>query len=121
MATFEINGKEYELKLTYASVKRLNQIIEGGTYGIIGKAISGDLDAFPLFIHAALMHTKENFTVKTVEARIEELFDNGELTFEDVMKISDEVVTQSFFLKATVDKMLARNPEMKRAIEQLRG
>lgn len=121
MTTFEIDDKEFELKLTYASVKRLNNAIEGGAYGVIGKAISGDLDAFPVIVHAALLHTGENFSQKKVEGRIEELFNEGKLSFEDVVKISDKVVTQSFFFKATVEKMMAKNPEMKKALEQLRS
>lgn len=121
MTTFEINGKEYELKLTYKAIKYLNDAFEGGSYELIGRAIQGDIEAFPKIVHAGLFHTDEKFTYKAVEQRIEELIDNGELSLEDIAKISDKVVTQSFFYKATVDKLMKNNPEMKQALEQLRG
>lgn len=121
MATFEINGKEYELKLTYKAIQRLNNAFDGGSYEVIGKAIAGDFEAFPIIVHAGLLHTGENFTQKTVEKEIETLIDNERLSMEDVARICDAVVTQSFFYKATVEKLLSANPEMKKAIEQLRG
>lgn len=120
MAVFEIDGKEYELKLTYAGVKRLNGAFDGGAYEIIGKSLSGDLEAFPIIVHAALIHTGENFTQKTIDEQIEKLFDEGALSFEDVFKLCDEVVTQSGFFAPTVAKMAKKNPEMKAALEQLR-
>ena len=121
MATFEINGKEYELKLTYQAIKRLNNAFEGGSYEVIGKAIQGDFEAFPIIVHAALLHTGENISFKSVEKEIESLIDAEKLSMEDITKVCDEVVTQSFFYKTTVDKLMKANPEMKKALEQLRG
>lgn len=121
LVTFEINDKEYELKLTYKSIKYLNGNFKGGSYELIGKSIQGDIEAFPFIVHAGLFHTSENIAFKTVEERIEELVDNGELTQEDIAEISDKVVTQSGFFKATVDKIMKNNPEMKKGLEQLRG
>lgn len=121
MATFEINGKEYELKLTYQAIKRLNNAFEGGSYEVIGKAIQGDFEAFPIIVHAALLHTGENISLKAVEKEIESLIDNEKISMEDIAKVCDEVVTQSFFYRPTVDKMMKANPEMKQALEQLRG
>lgn len=121
MTMFEINEKEYELKLTYKAIKHLNKSFDGGSYELIGKAIQGDIEAFPLIVHAGLFHTGENIALKSVEERIGDLIDNGELSLEDIAKISDEVVTQSFFYKATVEKLMKNNPEMKTALEQLRG
>mgnify|MGYP001412454035 FL=1 len=119
MATFEIDGKEYELKITFESVKRLNKAFDGGSYELIGKAIAGDLDAFPLVIHAALIHTNEKFTIKKVEQAIEDLFEKEALSFEDIQKILIEVVTESFFYKPTVAKLMNQSPEMKAAYEQV--
>lgn len=119
MATFEIGGKEYDLKLNYAAVKRLNNLYEGGSFELIGKAMQGDFDTFPHIVHAALLHTGENFTLQTVEDAIGELIEAEKLSFDDVLRISNEVVTQSFFYKPTVDKMTKKNPEMKQALEQL--
>lgn len=121
MATFEIDGKEHELKLTYKAIKYLNGKFEGGSYELIGNAIQGDIVSFPLIVHAGLFHTGKDYTLKAVEERIEELIDNGELSLDGISKITDEVVTQSFFYKATVDKLIKNNPEMKKALDQLRG
>lgn len=121
MTTFEINGKEYELKLTYAGIKRLNNAFEGGSYEAIGKAIAGDFEAFPIIVHAGLLHTGENISQKAVEKEIEALIDSQKISMVDVAKICDEVVTQSFFYKETVEKLMKANPEMKKALEQLRG
>src|SRR5690606_24390804 len=119
MATFEIGGKEYELKLNYAAVKRLNNVHEGGSFELIGKAMQGDFETFPHIVHAALLHTGENFTLQTVEDAIGELVENEKLTLDDIMRLSNEVITQSFFYKPTVDKLAKQNPEMKKALDQL--
>lgn len=121
MATFEINGKEYELKITYAAVKRLNNVHEGGSFELIGKAMSGDFDTFPHIVHAGLIHTGENFTLQNVEDAIGELIENEKLSFDDIMRLSNEVITNSFFYKPTVDKLVKQNPEMKQTLEQLLG
>jgi|SRR5690625_256624 len=121
MITFEINGKEYELKLTYKSIKYLNGQFKGGSYELIGKALQGDFETFPYIVHAGLFHTDENIALKNVEERIENLINNGELSLEDIAIICDKVVTQSFFYKATVEKLMKNNPEMKKSLEQLRG
>lgn len=121
MITFEIDGKEYELKLTYQSIKRLNTAFDGGSYEVIGKAIAGDFEAFPIIVHSALLHTGENVSFKAVEKEIETLIDNEKISMEDVARICDSVVTQSFFYRATVEKLMKNNPEMKKALAQLRG
>src|SRR5690625_6912074 len=121
MATYEIDGKDDELKLTYKAIKYLNGKFEGGSYELIGNAIQGDIVSFPLIVHAGLFNTGKDYTLKSVEERVEELIDNGELTLEGISKITDEGITKRFFYKATVDKMMKNNPEMKKALEQLRG
>jgi|SRR5690625_1286928 len=121
MTMFEIDGKEYELKLTYKSIKYLNGLFDGGSYELIGKAIQGDIETFPLIVHAALFHTDENLPLSAVDEQVGELVDSGKLSLEDIGRICDEVVTQSFFYKATVEKILKNNPEMKKALDQLRG
>lgn len=119
MTTFEIDGKEYELKLTYASVARLNKAFEGGSYELIGKAIAGDFEAFPIILHAALLHTDENFSLAKIKGAIEDAFNNESISFEDMQKIANEVVSESFFYRPTIDKMMKQNPEMRKAYEQL--
>lgn len=119
MATFEINGKEYELKLTYAGVKLLNGVHEGGSFELIGKAMQGDFDTFPHIVHAALLHTEQNFSLNDVEQAIEEAFEKEALSLDEIIKVSNEVITKSFFYKPTIDKLTKQNPEMKQALDQL--
>ncbi|MED3649950.1 tail assembly chaperone [Heyndrickxia sporothermodurans] len=119
MARFEINGKDYELKLTYASVKHLDGLFEGGSLGVVGKAMSGDLNAFPHIVHAALFHTGENIALKDVEAAIEKLFEAEQLDLDVVLKLSNEVITESFFYKKTVTKLMAKNPEAMKELKEL--
>src|SRR5699024_3733193 len=118
MAVFNIDGKEFELRLTYKAVKHLNGLFEGGAYEIVGKAVSADLVASANDIHAALTRTGKYVAIKEVEHAIESAIDGAVLAFDDISKIPDQVVTQSFFLKATVTKMMERNPEMAKALKQ---
>lgn len=119
MANFTINGKEHELKLTYKGVKKLNGLYDGGAFAVLGKAMMGDLDTFPHIIQAALIHTDENYTLEAVEQAIDEAMDNESLDLDAIIRLSNEVVTQSFFYKATVNKLLADNKPAKKALEQL--
>lgn len=121
MATFEIDGKEYELKITFDAVKRLNKAFEGGSFEVIGSAIAGDFDAFPVIIHAALLHTKEGITLKAVNKAIEEAFESESLTLDDMLRIGNEVILESFFYKPTVTKLEAQRPEVAVALKQIRG
>lgn len=119
MANFTINGKEHELKLTYKGVKHLNALYSGGALDVVGKAIAGDLDTFPHIIQAALLHTGENYSIDTIEKAIDDATESEQLDFLGIMRLSNEVVTQSFFFKATVAKLLADNKQAKKAMEQL--
>lgn len=119
MTTFEIQGKEYELKLNFKAVKYLNGLYQGGAYELIAKAIMGDLDTFVHIVYAGLLHTEKNFSLKDVEKAIEELFEAQKLDQDAVTKICNAVVTDSFFYKPTLDKLLKDNPEAKKALEQL--
>jgi Phage tail assembly chaperone protein, TAC len=119
MALFEMNGKEYELKLDFKSVKHLNGLYEGGALELIGKAMQGDLETFVRIVHAGLIHTGEKFTYKDVEKAIEEAFEAGKLDMEYVLKTSNEVVTNSFFYKKMTDKILAKDPKAANALKEL--
>ncbi|MBM7600424.1 hypothetical protein JOC34_002815 [Virgibacillus halotolerans] len=119
MATFEIDGKEYDLKLTFPSVKYLNGQLQGGQMEVIGKALMADLEFFPHVVHAGLFHTDEKFTYKKVEKAIEKAFDDEKLDASDMMRISNEVVTDSFFYRKLTEKLLAESPEAAEALKKL--
>lgn len=119
MATFTINGKEHELKLAYKGVKRLNALYEGGTFELIGKAMMGDLDTFPYIVQASLMHTGEDYTLAQVEDAIDAAIEAEELDHSAILRLSNEVITQNFFYKATVAKLMAKNKAAGKALEDL--
>lgn len=122
MVTFEINGKEYELKLTFKSIKYLNKIYgadEGGALALVLHAVQGDIELFPHVIYAGLMHTGENFSYKTIEKAIEQAFEDEKIDLDYVIKTSNKVVTNSFFYRATAKKLLGDNEETERALKQL--
>lgn len=119
MAKFEIDGKEYDLKLTFESVNYLNGALKGGSYELIGKALAGDFETFPQIVYAGLLHTGEKITLKKVNDEIANKFANEELTLDYIQTTSNEVVSECFFYAPTVKKMLDKNPEMKKALEQI--
>lgn len=121
MATFIIDENEYEVKLDYKSVQRLNREFSGGALELVGLSLSGDLDAFPTILHAGLLHTDKNFTKKKINEEIEKAFENETLTFEYIHKLMNEVVTNSFFFRPTVNNMMKKNPEMKKELDNLLG
>ncbi|MFS0786063.1 tail assembly chaperone [Shouchella sp. 1P09AA] len=121
MSTIVLQGKEYELKLTMESVKYLNRVIQGGPMGIIGKAMMGDLEAFPQIVHAGLFHCEKEFSLKDVEAEIEQAMMNEQLDSDVIYKISNKVVTESFFFRNQAKKLVADNPEAAKALEMLRA
>lgn len=119
MATFEINGKEYELKLTFKAVAYLNGIVEGGSLGLIGKALQGDVEIFPHIIFAGLFHTGENIPLKDIEKAVDEAVSGEKLSFNDIYRISNELITKSFFYKETFQRVVSQQPEGKKVLEQL--
>lgn len=118
MANFEINGKEYELKLTYKGIKHLNSV-SGSALETVGKAMQGDADFFPHIIHACLISAGEKYTLKQVEAAVEDALESERLDLLEIMRQSNEIVTDSFFFKALVTKMLADKPEVKKQMDEL--
>ena len=119
MANFTINGKEHELKLTWDSVKYLNKIVEGGSLAVVGQALQGDPDLLPHVISAGLKHTGEAYTLADVEQEIELAVTEERLDFLEIMRLSNEVITESFFYKALVTKMLAENKDAKKQLDRL--
>lgn len=117
--SFEIDGKEYDLVLDYRGVKYLNKVYDGGSFELISKAIMGDLEAFPHILRAALIHTKMNFTLEQIEDRIGELMAEEKLDMQSVLKLSNQLVNDNFFYKATVAKLLKDSPEATELLKTL--
>lgn len=114
-----MNGKEHEVKLTWESVKYLNKVVEGGSLAVVGQALQGDLDLLPHVIHAGLKHTGENYKFADVEKAIELAVTEERLDFLEILRISNEVVSESFFYAPMVTKMLAKTKGAKEQIDSL--
>ncbi|GIN10221.1 hypothetical protein J26TS2_00880 [Shouchella clausii] len=121
MATFTMDGKEYELKLTYQGVTHLNDTVEGGSFGLIGKALMGDIGVFANIVHAGLMHHGKNFSFNEVKEEIADQIEKEKLDAQDIFRISNEVVTDSFFYKSQAEKLMADNPKAAEALRKLKA
>lgn len=119
MHTFEINGKEHELKLTLNSVKYLNGLNQGGAFSLIQKVMTGDIDTFVDVVFAGLFHTEKGYKKKDVEKAVEEAIVDEKLDLDTINRTSYGVVADSFFYKATVDKMFKEDPDAKKQVEAL--
>ena len=119
MYLFEIKGKEHELKITLASVKYLNGVKEGGAFSLIHSAITGDIETFIDIVFAGLFHTNEGYRKADVEEAIEQLIVEEKLDLDTINKTSYGVMAESFFYKATFNKMFATDPEAKKQIEEM--
>lgn len=119
MEMFEINDKEYELKLTLHSVKYLNKLYDGGAYALIQHALTGDIDTFIAIVHAGLFHTEEGFKLADIEKAIDEGIENEVIDLDLINRTSYGVVAESFFYKKTLDKMFKHDPEAREQIEAL--
>lgn len=119
MANFKINGKEHELKLTWLGVKYLNKVTEGGALAVVGQAMQGDADLFPHVISAALKHTELNHSLEDVDIAIGQAIEEERLDFLGIMRLSNEVISESFFYKTVVAKLMAENKDSKKALDKL--
>ncbi len=96
---FEIEGKEYELKLTYKSIAELNKKYEGGANQVIAACLQGDLELFEDAVYFGLMHTEEGFTRAKVTAAIEKLFVEEKISQQYIEDVLNEVVADNFSTK----------------------
>ncbi|PEK78341.1 hypothetical protein COI63_25385 [Bacillus toyonensis] len=119
MPMFEVQGNEYELQINFKSVKYLNSLYDGGALQLLGKVITGDLDTFVHIAHAALFHTEKNFALKTIESEIEKQFMEGKLDLNFVMNTANDIISNSFFYKQTMEKMLSTDPRLKAQLDLL--
>lgn len=119
MFMFEIKGKEEEIKLNLKAIKYLNGLHEGGAFEFIQNALMGDLDTYVEVIFAGLFHTEKGYKKKDIEATIDELITEEKLDLDTVNGTLYGVVSESFFYKATLEKMFKDDPEAKKAMDDL--
>ncbi|MBR9747624.1 tail assembly chaperone [Bacillus cereus] len=132
---FEIDKKEYELKLTFGNIYELNKKYEGGSNEVVMACMQGDLELFVDAIYYGLMHTKEGFTRDKVMENIEKQFEEGKISQEFIEELLNEVVAESTFYQKTTKKLrkqmkkqylaknpeAAENPEMMEMVEEMFG
>lgn len=118
MAKFEMNGKEYELKITYEALKELNKRYDS-PIEFVGMTFAGNIEAIENAIYFGLIHTGEKFIRKDVEKQIEKLVAEEKLDYQGLMKLGYETVTESFLLKGTVNSLLKDRPDAKKELEAL--
>lgn len=132
---FEIDKKEYELKLTFGNIYELNKKYEGGSNEVVMACMQGDLELFVDAIYFGLMHTKEGFTRNKVMENIEKQFEEGKISQEFIEELLNEVVAESTFYQKTTKKLrtqmkkqylaknpeAAENPEMMEMVEEMFG
>ncbi|HDR7258764.1 tail assembly chaperone [Bacillus paranthracis] len=132
---FEIDKKEYELKLTFGNIYELNKKYEGGSNEVVMACMQGDLELFVDAIYFGLMHTKEGFTRDKVMENIEKQFEEGKISQEFIEELLNEVVAESTFYQKTTKKLrkqmkkqylaknpeAAENPEMMKMVEEMFG
>ncbi|QDQ03620.1 tail assembly chaperone [Bacillus sp. BD59S] len=132
---FEIDKKEYELKLTFGNIYELNKKYEGGSNEVVMACMQGDLELFVDAIYFGLMHTKEGFTREKVMENIEKQFEEGKISQEFIEELLNEVVAESTFYQKTTKKLrkqmkkqylaknpeAAENPEMMEMVEEMFG
>ncbi|PFM97754.1 tail assembly chaperone [Bacillus cereus] len=132
---FEIDKKEYELKLTFGNIYELNKKYEGGSNEVVMACMQGDLELFVDAIYFGLMHTKEGFTRDKVMKNIEKQFEEGKISQEFIEELLNEVVAESTFYQKTTKKLrkqmkkqylaknpeAAENPEMMAMVEEMFG
>ena len=118
---FKIKGKEHELKLSWGASKRLHSMIEGGAFGLVGKAVMGDDETYAYVVFAGLMHTGEDYSLEDVNEAIDEAFQSGKLRMSDVINTLHSFILENPYYKTTVDKLLEADPKAKDAIDKIRG
>jgi hypothetical protein len=118
MAKFEMNGKEYEVKLDFKAVSDINKKYDSAL-SFVGEVMQGNFDAFIDVIYFGLYHTGEGFTRKQIEKEIQQKFENEELDLDYILVTGNEVVTDNFFFRKTVNKMMKSDPTMKEQMETI--
>lgn len=113
MAVFEIDGQEYDVKLNIEAINKINKKHDSAL-SFVGEVMQGNLDVFIDVIHFGLLHTGKGFTRKQVQEEFEKKFANEEIDLDYILVTGNEVVTDNFFFRKTVNKMMASDPEMKK-------
>lgn len=118
MATFEIDGKEHDLRIDFKAVQSINKQYDS-PMEFVGMTIAGNLDAIIDAVHAGLQHEKKGFNRTRVETEVQKKIEGEQMDLQQFMKLGYEVVSESFFYKKTVNKLLNSDPEMKKQYEAL--
>lgn len=117
MLVFQIEGKEYPLKMTFQGVEHLNSLYQGGAMEVIGKAILNDLTLFKQVIHAALLHNKAGISIKQVETELENMFEQEKLTGDYIKDLLNALVVKHFFYAPIVKRIMKTDKQLTAQLE----
>jgi len=118
MAEFEVNGKSYEVKLNLEAINKINKK-HNSALEFVGEVMQGNLDVFIDVIHLGLLHTKEGFTRKTIQEEFDKKFEKEEIDLDYILVTGNEVVTDNFFFRKTVNKMMKSDPKLKEQMDTI--
>lgn len=118
MARFEIDGTEYEVKITVPSIKEVNKLYDS-PLEFVGEVLSGSYEAFINVLYIGLMHTDKGFNRARVETEVEKKLNNQQLDLQTMMSLGYEVINESFFFKKTVNKLMSGDPQARKQFENL--
>lgn len=97
----KLDGKEYELKFTYRTIRYLENHYSMGISSIFQKLDMESIDALTVFIWAMLKHDDEwkHRTVDDVADAIDIAIEAEELTMLDITETLEKTISNSTILK----------------------
>lgn len=119
MQRFEIKGEEHEVRLDFKAIQHLNSLYQGNGYGLIQRALSGDIDTYIEIINAGLFHTGKGFKKSDVAKEVEAAVMEERLDMFDINKTCYAVVSENFFYKKILEKVILKDPSARKQIESL--
>lgn len=101
MALITLKGKEYELKFTYKSLRALEAHYNKGVFNVLSEEGMDKLETINVFLWACLKREKDfkNKNVDQVVDLLDDAFEDGELTLEQLTKALETAFTESTLLK----------------------
>ncbi|HET6528953.1 MAG TPA: tail assembly chaperone [Balneolaceae bacterium] len=118
MANYEIDGKEYELKLDFKAVSEINKKYDSALE-FVGEVMQGNFNSFIDVVYYGLYHAGKGFSRKQIEKDVEQKFEAEQLDLDFILKTGNEVVADNFFFRKTVKKMMNQDPEAQKQFEAL--
>jgi hypothetical protein len=101
MNSIILGGKEYELKFTYMAILTLEKVYDRGIGKIFKELDLENVGVLNTLVYACLKRHKAfaTATVDDVALALDNAFEDGELTFEQLAKAIQDAVMNSVIVK----------------------